>query len=610
MGANIVSSMLFNWFSNYHDVQFSNNDEIINNLRKGSDATLLGDRLNVSYFLNDRGFSKYFGNKELPNSEHTVLSAMDHAVIKEFGDNDILYVCNNDYVSAELNGLSNIKKIPVVSHGLNNYQEYTNIYFSAALNREPAHLRILNNLGFDSLMIRTATACEVIYQSVMRTALRNPESEEMVNVIVPDEYSADRLIEIIGGNKMRIGDVEGFKKYAPLNQQDRNRRSRFKKKTDNIFNKNDETISARTSLEINMIDARSSHQSVRTAIFDQNELNKRKSLRITLINENSNQNWSRETTHLRVVLLTFHRDKFAIDESDFVVEERELLDFVKLMKESSKIKIDEKEELFMVNSTLFDSSINPAGYRLQDNFLQSSMLILDFDNGDLSPQEFERIFWHDAGKENKRSFIICNSFSRSEDEPNKYRVFMFYQKPAKSLDEHQSVYDSIVQRLEVNGYTESSSMLDKACRTGNQSFYIPCTNRENEDFAFFRKHGLDRAKDVDRYGINPAIYVKTAVFPFERATVRKVSTQNSAAIDIEQRINEIKSEVMVLKEGRRLPLYNAGVGMKKLGLPYPEIESHLEDLAFSIGKSNTNWVSDAMKSLKAYKNGFNRVNNY
>ena len=43
----------------------------------------------------------------------------------------------------------------------------------------------------------------------------------------------------------------------------------------------------------------------------------------------------------------------------------------------------------------------------------ASMLVLDFDNGKISPEKFEDIFWHKAGKGLKRSFIICNSFSRS-----------------------------------------------------------------------------------------------------------------------------------------------------------------------------------------------------
>jgi hypothetical protein len=45
------------------------------------------------------------------------------------------------------------------------------------------------------------------------------------------------------------------------------------------------------------------------------------------------------------------------------------------------------------------------------------MLVLDFDNGALSPEQFVEIFWTKAGRAGKRSFIICNTFSRSPEEP-------------------------------------------------------------------------------------------------------------------------------------------------------------------------------------------------
>ena len=151
------------------------------------------------------------------------------------------------------------------------------------------------------------------------------------------------------------------------------------------------------------------------------------------------------------------------------------------------------------------------------------------------------------------------------------------------------------------------SGLDPACRTGNQPFYIPCTHSETDDSSFFTKCGLDRTRDIEKNGIDPALYVKTSVIPFERPVVRSVSRVNRTDIDIDQKINDIKSEVTMLTESRRLPFYHAGIDLKKLGLSYSEIESHLTDLAFSIGKSNTRWVSDAMKSLKFYKHGFNRV---
>ena len=90
----------------------------------------------------------------------------------------------------------------------------------------------------------------------------------------------------------------------------------------------------------------------------------------------------------------------------------------------------------------------------------------------LSPEKFEDIFWHKAGKGLKRSFIICNSYSRSAKEPNRFRVMFLYKKPARSIGEHKAVLNSIVSRLESEGFSEKDMSLDRQCKTGVQSFYF------------------------------------------------------------------------------------------------------------------------------------------
>ncbi len=137
------------------------------------------------------------------------------------------------------------------------------------------------------------------------------------------------------------------------------------------------------------------------------------------------------------------------------------------------------------------------------------MLVLDFDNGKLSPEQFEDIFWRKAGKGLKRSFIICNSFSRSPGEPNRFRVIFPFKKPARSINEHKAVLNSIVSRLESEGFSEEDMGLDRQCKSGVQSFYLPCTNRAHPDYAFFRTHGM-KTRDIERHGIEPSTYWKTA----------------------------------------------------------------------------------------------------
>jgi hypothetical protein len=55
--------------------------------------------------------------------------------------------------------------------------------------------------------------------------------------------------------------------------------------------------------------------------------------------------------------------------------------------------------------------------------------------------------------------------------------------------EHEAVYNSIVSRLEDEGFTLEGMKLDKGCKSGVLSFYMPCTNHAHPDYAFFRTHG-------------------------------------------------------------------------------------------------------------------------
>ena len=82
-----------------------------------------------------------------------------------------------------------------------------------------------------------------------------------------------------------------------------------------------------------------------------------------------------------------------------------------------------------------------------------------------------------------------------------------YKKPARSIAEHEAVYNSIVSRLESEGFTVKEMCLDTQCKTGIQSFFMPCTNQAHPDYAFFRAHGT-KTRDIERYGIDPSTYLK------------------------------------------------------------------------------------------------------
>ena len=57
---------------------------------------------------------------------------------------EFIFMTNNDSTASDaIKGI----KAPVISHGMNKFDSYDNIYFSPALNRQPMHTKMLNDLG-------------------------------------------------------------------------------------------------------------------------------------------------------------------------------------------------------------------------------------------------------------------------------------------------------------------------------------------------------------------------------------------------------------------------------------------------------------------------------
>lgn len=170
-----------------------------------------------------------------------------------------------------------------------------------------------------------------------------------------------------------------------------------------------------------------------------------------------------------------------------------------------------------------------------------------------------------------------------------------YCKPAQSIAEHQAVYDSIVARLEESGFTQASAKLDPACRSGVQSFYLPCTNRAYPEWAFFETFGTDQ-KDFARHALNPQFIAKVIPVPGQddiRAS--KGSALTSAAI------SKITAPLLGMTEGRHEELHKVVWRLKAGGvtdtevwlhLPYPN-EAHIRK---KVRASLNSWRREAVKT--------------
>jgi len=465
MGANIEHSLLFSWLKLRHNVRFTKGGYFQERLRFTQHE--LGSRVALKYFLEDNPYSKYFKNKTIADGRKAI-ELMDDAALEFFGDRRFLYIENNGD-NSPLQQAKQAEKVPVMCHGLNMYDEFTGIYLSAALNRAPKHCQMMNVLGLTSDMLTRATAHETYYQAIMRTSLRRPEATEAVDIIVPDKSAADRVGELLGATNISQIPLPEFRAKPKLTQTQKNQRAK-------AFEIYEEILAPGQVPNSYILKGKS-----------------------TVFGKGNHK-----------VFVTLHKLTNAYRADEFVPYEGRIQQFIGTLRTFHRAPMDSKEEVPLFNPAVFEPQASEGSLRQGANFVRSSFLVLDFDDGQLSPEKFIELFGSKSVPEKRLSFVICNTFSRSADQPNRFRVIVLYQYPAESIKEHQAAYDYIEYKLDTAGWPPAMSGLDKVSRTGVQSFYLPCTNRMEPDWAMFQVHNT-KSEEIRSYGLIPALIPQVAV---------------------------------------------------------------------------------------------------
>ena len=190
---------------------------------------------------------------------------------------------------------------------------------------------------------------------------------------------------------------------------------------------------------------------------------------------------------------------------------------------------------------------------------------------ELSPEQFEAIFdppTKSGSRSEGLSFVIYNSFSRRPEEPNRFRVIVFYSEPARSLAAHQGTYDEVVRRLAEAGYPPKTSGLDPNCRSGVHSFWMPATNRAFPEWAFFRPHNT-KTRELRRHAINPNDYIAEK----EPIPAYLSMRQCGANAPTREQIDAILGPVRSMTSGREVPWRDAGLRLYSSGLTIAKIEA-------------------------------------
>lgn len=554
MSADIRSSLLWHWMLK-NGCQWVEKKEIYERLRFRQYPEELGRRVHVQFVWDHEDKVKW---SKRARDTADVLQRMDD-LGEMWADGKPTLVIQNKDSKSRLPSLSNFQRISTHCHGLNAYQDYTQLVFNAALNFEGKLRGMLKDLGFSEQVQRDSLVQSALHQGVMRTALRDLKSDAQVEVLVPDQDMADAVARSLGG--AWISDVGGA--HEP----------RF-----------------------------------RTAVASQESLQRERDLEDEGVEDSYTPSF--EVPHAttatpsptapqgqkHVLALTFNK----LDPWPCAFEQvrTDLRGFKKLLKGSLKRVRTDKHGDRLLQLTEFNPNVEKTtGYLCERNFIASHGITLDFDGGTCTHKEFERIFWKEAGKLTKIAFITCNTFSTAPG-VNKFRVFVIFRRPTTSIEQYQAIYDWFEKRLAEEGHLSKTSGLDRNSRSAVQQYYLPCTNAAHPLSAFMMMRGLSQMREFETYALNPE-----AISPAPREERHWMTTPDGDRSEMSDIIleeaEELKAEIEEMTEGRRSEVFKLVRKYRAAGQSFYEIE---DDLVHWAPDANVErHVLGAIESLRSYE---------
>jgi hypothetical protein len=332
---------------------------------------------------------------------------------------------------------------------------------------------------------------EVAHQAIMRTSLRNPAMDEPVTAVVVDKATAEAIARLFPG--CQIGPMDGvIKKVMPLNESEKKNKTRLAKLIE---------LKALNSVVNKTASAGINHE------LDEMMSGEKLSTDFSYI-EFSGQNLPKLPDFLDLSLgvsflsSIYNKSLAQIDSSP--------MEFVKMMQSiHTNHIIRTKDESILFNGVTYKTEQS----RTLDNVELASLVVVDIDDGDLSPEEFHRIF----SQEQKHSFFMCNSFSRSAEKPNNYRAVFFINQVVN--DEIYRDVQTYLQRIiHQHGYITcwpkdheiqlaknpkaQFSGIDLSKTHTASFFYIPCKVQDRLEWSFFWRVNLKDAAQLKRYAID------------------------------------------------------------------------------------------------------------
>jgi hypothetical protein len=388
----------------------------------------------------------------------------------------------------------NAERLPNKPHGLNSYAGIHNIAFLSALNPAPEHFRFLETLGLSGEDVRDAVYHATAYQAVMRISIRDTNNPDRKIIVVPDRALAEYLQSRFPGSgihKLDCGIVEDAKprksgrprKHRSNKVRVAEQRARAKAETLRILNE-------QISLSFAPDHSAGGLQSgcAEKGIEPYTNFGTPAC---------SGSLYPAKTSSVAIGYL--HDD----GDSEF---------FVTALKAFSRHSRDSKDGYALISPSVFDPGKVKDTKRGLDNIVYTRHLWLDFEDGDLTPEELAALF------PNVR-LVVMNSFHHRSDKP-RFRAVFLTDRPL-TKEAYELLFDNVARKIEEAEYCVNRKKktgkrtstgirqagLDWSKRTPASLFYLPSQAADPSQSFFIDFNGPERQI------LNPLPWIEHSLVP-------------------------------------------------------------------------------------------------
>ena len=462
MGAHFRASILYQLWQSM-GVRFRPHRAITKRLRYQQHEN--GHLLTICY-ATDEDWSKNLRNKAIAaDGSITVHDRVVHRVAEVFREVEFVWMANKDTPDTIFAGRGH--RLPNSPHGLNHYQHLHHAVILSALNPPPAHFAFLEALGFNSREVKRAGYWLAVYQAVMRISPRNPDDTNPKTVIVMDRATAEWLAGMFPGCTVcPLGGLDDMpvkgKPGRPRTHDcdaDRKRAHRDEFKT-------------QLHVALDLVDG-GDRAARHSSPFVAELRSKMSEFRHGVDQQLSTMGRS----DLEAIGGTVYSSIYHSEPLDFfpLADVEAFIDGLRFFHREA---YEAKEMNGLISPAIFDATMSDETSRGKANIRAIWGIWLDNDGGDLTHEEFARLF-------PRLRMVIVNAFNSTQETP-RWRVFI-PTTVTMPIVAHKAIAEQIMRTVNRAGYWSKKQLktnpriksrkrhgFDMSKLTPSSLFYLPC----------------------------------------------------------------------------------------------------------------------------------------